>query len=605
MIAPTTDRPRVHRSLTDEPTPSSTPPWTRPVVIAVLLLVLYLVCSVFTDGGGYLSTDTGGKVATLDAMAERGDLRPDLGYWAESVDPDGSLYPMYGTLDIDGQWVNATSLPMIYLALPLYRWGGYELASPGPDARWCGLGVGRRPHRSPTPCWPAEGRGRASERTVDGGDRVGDTRGDLRTRPLGTHARPGPDAVGHVVRSRSDSSLERRARHRRRTCFGAAATMRQEALVYGAVAGVIVVGLGLRRRSVSALVPALGMAASTVAMLAAGVALEVVAMGSSLRTGRTTGTASSSGGKATLRLHEAVVTLGSIDRLPLVPAFLLVGVLITGFALLTAEGGRAPLGAGDDRATARNTGAWAVRGGLLVALVYLLLIAGFAVGGLSFVSGLLLASPIAGLGLVLGLRRTGLQLAWAMAVVPLPMIWLTQYTGGAGPQWGGRYLLASGALLATIGLVELDRVPRHAGRGLLVLSAVITLLGVAWLGQRSSGFANATADLAERPEPVLIFDDPHAARESGPVARNEQWFAATGDESRREAGAAVSALGYESFGFVSYQASVLDGDAQAERSYDERVATLTASFEGFHVVGSDRIPLLPGVELEVITFARP
>ena len=75
-----------------------------------------------------MSTDVGGKIATLEAMDQRGDLRPDLGYWAEEVYPDGSLYPMWSTTHIGGQWVNATSLTMIYVAYPLYAVGGATLA---------------------------------------------------------------------------------------------------------------------------------------------------------------------------------------------------------------------------------------------------------------------------------------------------------------------------------------------------------------------------------------------------------------------------------------------------------------------------------------------
>ena len=37
---------------------------------------------------GYLGTDTGGKVATLEVMAHHGGgLDPDLGYWAARWDP--------------------------------------------------------------------------------------------------------------------------------------------------------------------------------------------------------------------------------------------------------------------------------------------------------------------------------------------------------------------------------------------------------------------------------------------------------------------------------------------------------------------------------------
>src|SRR3546814_3677047 len=77
--------------------------------------------------GGYLGTDTGAKVATLEVMDQRGSAKPQLGYWAEQWDPDGSLHPIYDSDPIDGEWVHVTTLPMLELARPLYALGGYRL----------------------------------------------------------------------------------------------------------------------------------------------------------------------------------------------------------------------------------------------------------------------------------------------------------------------------------------------------------------------------------------------------------------------------------------------------------------------------------------------
>ena len=43
-----------------------------------------------------------------------------------------------------------------------------------------------------------------------------------------------------------------------------------------------------------------------------------------------------------------------------------------------------------------------------------------------------------------------------MAVVALPLVWFFQYSGGAGPQWGARYTLLSGALLLVAATVVLE-----------------------------------------------------------------------------------------------------------------------------------------------------
>ena len=69
--------------------------WCRPLPASFLLLAAYAVLSLFMSPGGYLGTDTGAKVATLDVMHERGTARPVLGYWAEDLDPTGELHPIY------------------------------------------------------------------------------------------------------------------------------------------------------------------------------------------------------------------------------------------------------------------------------------------------------------------------------------------------------------------------------------------------------------------------------------------------------------------------------------------------------------------------------
>ena len=58
-------------------------------------------------------------------MDARGDLDPDLGYWAERFDPDGiACTRSRSHYHIGGRWVNVTTLPMIYAATPLYDLGG-------------------------------------------------------------------------------------------------------------------------------------------------------------------------------------------------------------------------------------------------------------------------------------------------------------------------------------------------------------------------------------------------------------------------------------------------------------------------------------------------
>ena len=96
----------------------------RPLVMCALLLLAYGALSFANDPRSFLGTDTGGKVATVRVMHERGDLDPDLGYWAKELDPEGVAHPIALNFRIDDKWVNVTTLPMIYGALPLYDIGG-------------------------------------------------------------------------------------------------------------------------------------------------------------------------------------------------------------------------------------------------------------------------------------------------------------------------------------------------------------------------------------------------------------------------------------------------------------------------------------------------
>jgi hypothetical protein len=94
--------------------PLRLPPPRRAVLALIGLLAIYGVLSLANDPHAFLGTDTGGKVATLRAMDARGDLDPDLGYWAERFDPDGLAHPIALNCHIGDRWVNVTTLPMLY-----------------------------------------------------------------------------------------------------------------------------------------------------------------------------------------------------------------------------------------------------------------------------------------------------------------------------------------------------------------------------------------------------------------------------------------------------------------------------------------------------------
>ena len=108
---------------------------------------------------------------------------------------------------------------------------------------------------------------------------------------------------------------------------------------------------------------------------------------------------------------------------------------------------------------------------------------------------------------MLGWKRA-LRLPTVIACVALPVVWAFQYSGGAGPQWGGRYELVSGALLVVVGVVALAG-RRRALAAVLGLSLFVTAFGVTWLSvrsQRRGGFETIVArddQASSRPSPRL------------------------------------------------------------------------------------------------------
>jgi hypothetical protein len=96
----------------------------RPLVACIVLFLAYGALSLLNDPNGTLLADSGGKVATIHAMDARGALDPDVGYWAAAADPTGELHAMRFTAKVGDEWLQATTLPMLYASYPLYELGG-------------------------------------------------------------------------------------------------------------------------------------------------------------------------------------------------------------------------------------------------------------------------------------------------------------------------------------------------------------------------------------------------------------------------------------------------------------------------------------------------
>lgn len=122
-----------------------------------------------------------------------------------------------------------------------------------------------------------------------------------------------------------------------------------------------------------------------------------------------------------------------------------------------------------------------------------------------------------------------------------------------------------------------------AARALVVGSAaVITVLGLAWLSARSSSVARANEALARLDAPVLVFAEPHLAREMGARYGQRRWLTAHGPDALADAADLVRRVGEDRFVVVSRE--------------DE------PTIRGWHVSGRSSVTLFAGVPLQVTSL---
>ena len=277
--------------------------------------------------------------------------------------------------------------------------------------------------------------------------------------------------------------------------------MRTEALLYFAVAGLVtcVVRLSRRRRLSDPVGRGIAMLGGLAVPLVLEQLLEEVTLGGSLRAGRAGSTADAVGSGLGTRIREAFMTTLGLNRFPLtmdiVVGALIVALVVFGVWRLARDDGKEPL-----------------LGVALVAVACMFMVLRFT-DGLGFVSGLLTASPLAAVGLVLGWRRRT-SLPVLVGALALPLVWAFQYSGGAGPQWGGRYELLSGALFAVVGIVVLEG-KRVALVAAVTAAALVTAFGLAWLSQRSNTVAEGMEAIVARHDQAVVSLEAHALREGG------------------------------------------------------------------------------------------
>jgi hypothetical protein len=336
------------------------------------------------------------------------------------------------------------------------------------------------------------------------------------------------------------------------------------------------------RRLLRPVIAGLAVAVGLAIPLVGNVALEKATIGASLRAERATGTVQGApANPLTDRLDEAMITATSLGESSGAQSYLIGGAVL---ALLTLFSIRASQG------RAGRPIAVVAAGG--IGALYVIR----AVDGLGFVPGLIAATPLTAVGLALGWRRAGEEsasqvdgrrLLLGVALLALPLVWALQFTGGAQPQWGARYILPSGFLLVTVGAVSLPLMERWARRAVVGLALAVTCFGLAWLSVRSHDVGRAEAALARRPEPVLVSRVAHLAREEAASARDQRWLTAVTSADEADAARVVGQAGVARFGLVE-----LDADAVAHQ------------IPGFDRKGTSRLQFLPGVTLRVTTYER-
>jgi hypothetical protein len=484
-----------------------------------VLLLAYAALSMLVTAGGFVAADTGGKVATLHVMDQSGSLDPDVGYWAAAGDPTGLVHPLRGTARVGDSWVQVTTLPMLVAALPLHALGGDRLILllpmlGGVLTALAARALARR--AGATSGW-------AAFWVVGLASPVALYALSFWEHTLGLAAMAWAMVfVVDVARERAGIVGALAAG----LLFGVAATMRTEALVYFVIAAACMSGAVLlrERRVGRAFVVGVVAVVGAVVALLAEYCLEVLLVGHGLRGARAASTAAGAGASLLGRVQDAATTFVGLDGFA-DPFDWVVGALVV--TLLAA--GTWCLVRGEER---RRLGQ------VLVALAVLFAL--LRVGaGLGFVPGLLTASPVAAVGAFAIWSRANPRVLAFTAWLALPMVWMTQYTDGARPQWGGRYLLLSGLLFAVAAIVVLER-HRAALAVVVACSVAVTAFGFVYLTTRSASVADGFAELlATRPAAVISLD-PHLFREAGAsFDARARWLTAT---DRRELAVAARVL---------------------------------------------------------------
>ena len=325
-------------------------------------------------------------------------------------------------------------------------------------------------------------------------------------------------------------------------------------MVYGMVAGLALGGALVARRSpFAAAIRGLMMMAGFAAMIGAHAAVEVAVTGGSSRGGRAAGTVGGVGVGLVERLHTGLITL----LFPLNGEHPLSYTLGIGLVIALAWWSATRLAGGNDKLATSGLRAVA----LCIGAVWLAF-------GPRFVPGLVPTTPLAVIGAVAVFRGRHILLG-ALALVPVQLVLAVQFTEGAYVQWGGRYLLTTGATLAVAAIALVADDHRRTVAVVAVAGLVTTAYGVSWRIERAERVGDDWAALLDASnaaeaiavgDVVVVFLDGHHAREAGPLFLDRRWLAAPEPDALPDLFEALAAAGETSFLFVAPDMLELDID---------------------------------------------
>lgn len=542
-----------------------------PVFAGIALLIIYVLLSFFNSPRGFLGTDEGGKVATLIVMTETNSVVPEVGYWASDYDPTARAHGLYYTSVVNGHYVNVTSVPMILAAEPLWRLGGYRMALLLPMAGAIAAAFAGR---------------KISQRV--GGDGWGAFWLIGLASPMVIYALDlwehslGVGLIAWAAVLLVDA-IEEAFRPWRALAagllLGLAFTIRSEAAPYAV--GFLIVACLTRWVSNKDFMSALALGALAVCGFVVpsigNAILETALFGETLRVGRATSTVGAGGSDIALRLKEAFVT--SLSPFPTTDpsSFPLTIVLVGVLGLLVWKA---------TRDTEKRT--LVVLAGL-VGFIYLIRIS----QGVGFVPGLVATTPIAVVAMVLGWKNSASRTPVLLALVPLPLVFAFQYSGGAAPQWAGRYILPTGLILLAVGSGLLNLLERWVAVFMVTASVVIAAFGLYWLSVRTHDVARTAETLEAMPEEILISPDGFVPREFGASYGRKRWLSV---------GCPTS---YDSCDDLDFAVEVAAKSGAADLSLVMLGRADSApQFEGWRKGDTETVPFIAGTDLKVIRYSR-